>query len=216
MDETTGDRLDSHGSNDVAVSPTPGFTTGKIGNASTYDGTGQSVFIDPAGTGLDGTGNFTVAGWFNVDVVDTVFQTFVARSDHDTSSQSAIDWALQIKGTSDIPTFSIRVGSTSYEVDWSGAISVGTWYFLAAYYSDDDDEIGISLNGGAFLTAATAGIINTGGNSFRFGRASWTDDWGGFYDGSLDEWGYWKDRLLTQADVGFLYNSDNGRAYGDL
>src|SRR6056297_231410 len=63
LEETSGDVIDSHGTNDGTNNGATRGATGKINNAFNFDGTDDTI-----DTGLDmnsfGSGSFSVSGWF--------------------------------------------------------------------------------------------------------------------------------------------------------
>lgn len=96
-----------------------------------------------------------------------------------------------------------------------GSPSLATWYFVLGYHDSVNDEIGISVNGGAFTTGATSGRApaDTAG-SFRIGSLNGAS----FFDGRIDSVAIGKSppggiaALATQIRDR-LYNAGLGREY---
>lgn len=100
-------------------------------------------------------------------------------------------------------------GVTTTTVDASTAFTdTSTWLFIAAGY--DGSEIKISVNGGAFATNSFSGNIYE--SSARFGVFVRENDTV-FFNGALDEVGFWKGRCLTLAEVQQIYNGGSGLSY---
>lgn len=91
-----------------------------------------------------------------------------------------------------------------------GAPTIGTWHFIVAYHDAANNLIGISVDAGAFDTFAFAGGSRNGVADLMFGRNDKAN--GLYHDGRLAAWGYWK-RLLTAAEITWLYNGGKGRLY---
>jgi len=147
----------------------------------------------------------SACGWVWLDTSAATVQTFMS------------EWAavgarcFVVRTLSSRFSFSVTAdGSTAATVSANtfGLPSTGTWYFIVVYY--DRTNIGISVNGGAFDTAAhsTDIFVNTQ-TPFELGRAASNNQW---LDGRMAGWGLWK-RVITAAEIAYLYNGGSGRAW---
>lgn len=94
---------------------------------------------------------------------------------------------------------------------WGSAWVTGTWYFIVAYHDAVANVVGISVDGGAAITAAhTTGIFN-GASRFGLGDAALLFGTPKL-DGLIDEVGIWK-RVLSGPEITQLYNGGAGLAY---
>lgn len=205
-DEASGDLLDAHGANDLTDNNGVSSATGKVGNARDFEVSNSHRFTlaDNADVSL-GDIDCTICLWFNAESFDTSFPVMLAKDD--TSSPEYRLWL-----SSNTPTWTVWSsggGMGRTDVAWGSSVSTGTWYFVAVKHDAAANEIGISLNGGSWVTTGHSGGIQNGTCNFVVGnRASFDLNW----DGLLDEIGLWK-RVLSLAEVQDLYNSGSGRNY---
>jgi hypothetical protein len=92
-----------------------------------------------------------------------------------------------------------------------GALSVGVWYHIVAWYDSGSSLCGIAINDGTPNTASTTGL-GPGNETCGFAIGRPGDYTGNYFDGVIDEVGFWK-RALTPAERTELYNSGNGKTY---
>lgn len=104
-----------------------------------------------------------------------------------------------------------------------GALSLNTWYHMVFTDNGSKTNAGMKvyLNGVSQTpTIDNAGVytgMNNGTSITRMGLNSWNLSSPTLaHQGYLDEIAIWKDRVLTQTEVSFLYNSGNGRTYPNL
>lgn len=97
-------------------------------------------------------------------------------------------------------------------------ILINTWYFVAAWRDVVNNVIGVRLNALASATASFPGSSNVPntGSEFTVGALNANGARSDFTNGRIDKAGFWKNRLLTSAELDFLYNSGNGRSYAEL
>lgn len=79
------------------------------------------------------------------------------------------------------------------------------WYFVAAYHNATTNEIGVSVNGAAFVTTSYSGGCGTTPSEFVIGANA-------IYI-IIDETGVWNNLALSAANVAFLWNSGTGQTY---
>ena len=112
-------------------------------------------------------------------------------------------------------TFNVYNGvSTLVGTAQSAALSTGTWYYFMAYHSATSNEVGISINGAAFTTAATTGAAGASGAPFQIGSRSASPI---YFDGRMQTFAFGaagSDSMATIRDL--FYNSGNGKVYADL
>jgi hypothetical protein len=193
---------------------TVGSATGKFAGTKAADFTSGALGCYTAGSGVSTTGSFSVAGWIYLDNV-TSYQALMARADNAANSIAECDWQVYIDNVGKA-TIRVASGGTFYYAVFGSACTISTWHHITAYYDADQDEIGISMDGADYITAAVTGAMNTGGDQFKMGRLSSASSWQHYLNGRMQEWGYWEGRRLYDADKAWLYNSGNGRQYADL
>jgi len=185
--------------------------TGKIGNATRYDGTNDKYFEAPNSTLYDiGNEDFTIAIWVNLDT-KTSIQAIASKWN---ANLSQVGWLLFYRN--DLDRFELAVSAdgtttvTRVQADTLGAVSTGTWYFIVAKH-EAGVGLSISVNGGAEDTAAHTMGVFEGGQPFRFGiLRDGAGNLSNRFDGLIDETGMWR-RLLTSGEITTMYNSTLGR-----
>ena len=218
MDEASGTRADSHGSNSLADVNTVGAATAKLGtNAAAFVAASSERLED---TSLSGgaTNEITVSLWHK----GTVF----------TSSPGLFVFAPASTGTRDDMSLRIGSGFIYPDVRWnaggeqfltpSGGVCTGNGdgnyhHYVARWYNDGSRaNIDAWYDGVQVTTAQHA--------SLQFVFPTWTklyvathfNNFGGtfgpYLTGDIDELAFWS-RKVTDAEIGQLYNAGAGLAY---
>src|SRR3990167_5832275 len=92
-----------------------------------------------------------------------------------------------------------------------GTPLITTPYFVSAYHNAATDLIGISVNDGAYDTAATTGGVRDGTADFEVGRHT-ADN---YFNGRA-QYCFIRKSINTAVENTFLYNSGNGRQNNEL
>jgi hypothetical protein len=149
------------------------------------------------------------AGWFKIESFTGDNQALLGKW---TSSSSRYEYLIRVDNASKQLVFYVRnqnnTASISVTATNQGVLNIGQWYFAYAYYDRQTGVIGVSVNGGPPNTASNPNGIHNDSAKLYFGR--YYD--GDFFDGQVDEWGIWN-RVLTQEEVGALYNGGLGLYY---
>ena len=106
-------------------------------------------------------------------------------------------------------------GTTTYTLvvaDTFGAISTGTWYWVCCYHDGTNDLIGISINGGAYDTAAHSTGVYNGTAALQIGRNEGNQPW----NGDIGPTGIWGGKILTAAENTAIYGAGVGANVGRL
>ena len=200
MEESSGTRDSETGTNDLAETNSVTSTTGKIGNAASFDGTNDYLSID---SGFDGeaSGWRSWAGWVYFNSLGSA-EYILSTS---TSGGSTLKQQLW-KTTGDVPN--VKMGSHSKSS--TEALSTDTWYHIVGVWALDppsatDPDVIVYVNGvnrgqrGVPTTASTIDRLDIGANN------------GGStpLDGRIDAAGYWE-KQLSQDEIDRLYNDGNG------
>ena len=97
--------------------------------------------------------------------------------------------------------------------DDGGGHAAATWFFLVLWFDTTANTWNMTVNNSTTSSAATgSNAPSTSTTAFTFGAHAGP---GAYYDGRLDQWGFWK-RVLTSAEKTYLYNSGNGRTYAEI
>ncbi len=202
-DEASGNLLDSHGSNDLTeTSGTIGATTGKISGARDLE-LGDSEYFEAASNAELQTGDidFSFLIWVNPES----FSDFAVVAGKGNS-----EWYLNFSSGADNakPRFVIK-NSGGGTAQWGSSLSSATWAMLAGGYSATANEVWISVNAGTPVT--TSDPTGPTADATRFTIGEYPPLAGIYFDGLIDEAGFWKRDI--RADLAELYNGGSGRDY---
>jgi hypothetical protein len=200
LDETSGIRFDSAGTNNLTDNGGVGSVAGKIGNAATSFGT--ATYLSNSSTVGQVSGPLTVALWVNTGSDVTGNQVIISRA---TTSVSVVDYILDIFSSS--IRYILYTSSGTYVA--GATITTNTTYFVVFWY--DGTNANISLNNGTVTSTASPGTPKQElGAELTLGIRL---DSGRPFNGNwIDEVGIWN-RVLTVTERSQLYNSGSGITY---
>ncbi|MFC2152862.1 LamG domain-containing protein, partial [Bacteroidota bacterium] len=190
FDETSGNLIDSHGTNDGTVYG--GITTNITGKVNTgYDFDGSDDYID-LGTNFDFTNGYTLSFWANIDVIGD--DAFISQG------YGIICWLVsgQIRF--------YQSGSARATVS-SSDVPLNQWFHIAFVW--DQSTCKVYINGAEKASGNCTAAPYHPHISVKVGHYSNTNY---SYDGSLDELGIWE-KALSETEISELYNSGNAIAY---
>lgn len=222
LDEASGNRADSKGSNTLQVESAPGQAAsgvGSLGDCATFDGTDDCLKItDAAQTGLDFAGDFSFSFWLKMatQTGNTGSKSLITKDAASNRSFQAFSY------DEDQGVDSRKIGF--YVNDTSGVFSAtqltaNTWYhvvFTYDYATSGTSVMKWYINGSADGTPNTTAVgpmANLGADFQLMARQYTTSRL--FCPGSLMHVGAWS-KVLSQQEITDLYNSGNGNAYRDL
>lgn len=207
LDEVSGVRLDSVGSNDLTDNNTVLSAVGINGNAGDFE-LANSEYLsisDGAQSGLDLTGDFSISAWVK-------FESRTAARMHIVSKWG--DVGVELSYGFSVTTSQLQVqlwnGATEIETgrDWS--TSNGVWYHVVMTYSDSGNVCKLYVDGAQLLTDITC---NTGAQNstqaFEIGTGA-AEAW--YFDGLIDEVVVWS-KALSSTEVSDLYATGDGYCY---
>jgi len=194
---------DGTGANAVTNIGTPTYTSGKLNNALTLDGSTDALNVNALATDIasDTTGAFSF--WVNV----TSSGMLVGLGDTDANRY------FEIFHSSSKIYVRMYNGGWIYNMYGSTTIATSTWYHVAVVqegvavkiYVNGDEETLTGSNGTAWLSTVT-GLDNG-----RIGATDHNSEGnGGFFTGQIDDFRYYQNKALTSDEVAILYNSGNG------
>jgi hypothetical protein len=201
LDETSGTRADSKGSNNLTDNNTVTYAPGRLGNAGHFKSANSEYLSIVDNTDLStGDIDFSLSAWVQAEslgnrVVIAKWNSLTPQREYYlwySNTNSRFEFGVRDSGD----TTNTAVNATNF-----GAASTATWYFLYAYHDSLANEIGISVNNGAVNTTPTSSGVRDGTAAFTIGvQADPTNYW----DGLIDEVAFWK-RTLTAAERTRLY-----------
>lgn len=207
LEEVSGQRNDSHGSNHLSDNGSVGQAAGKIGNAADFVAS-SSQYLSIADNAALSTGDidFTVTGWIYPTSVAAGIAYVINRWGAASNEREYRVYreANQLK-------FTVR-GSDGIEHEAIGnvTLSVNNWYFFVAWHDSVANTVNLQMNNGTVVsTAHTAGAVDLAIATALGGRSTTPLQ---FFGGRIDEASFWK-RVLTSQERTDLYNGGNGLAY---
>jgi len=205
MDETSGSRADSHGSNTLTDNNAVSYTAGKQGNAAT--GCSAANFFYNASSDFAFSSSFTCCLWFYSGTLQS--NTGIISKGQDNSGGSFTLWQssnalrIQVKNTA----------NGSNDAVWSPAISANTWYFVRFYYDAAANRIGLSINNGTAVTTAFSGTFGVSNvKRLVIGCYGSTGGFASHATAKIDETAFWS-RILTTDETAELFASGSGMGY---
>jgi hypothetical protein len=204
LDETSGTRNDSHGSNHLTDNNTVGYTTGIQSNAANFV-SANSEYLSVNDNAELSPSSMSVGGWVYLKT-STATQNLILKyafgqgafaTYYDQPTNRFVCLAhRQSDGTS------ASVSASSF-----GAPAANTWYFLVCQY--DGTNITISVNAGTANTTAFSGSLRDTTSPFFLGYTSQTAN------AYIDEVFFYS-RSITAAERTWLYSSGAGREYCEV
>ena len=147
LDEASGIRVDSHGTNHLTPINNPIGTSGRVGNACDFESSSAQHLSHADPTPL-GDEDFAYTLWFKRESVG-VQQQLIAK---DTTIARA--FYLQIVGNVQF-FFGADVASVSSAV----SVEDTTWHFLVAWHDAAANTINLQLDNGAVASNPTSGFF---------------------------------------------------------
>lgn len=212
LEESTGTRVDSHGTYDATDVGSVGSATGIQGDGASFTGATNQELNAGDITELTSTGAFSISCWFAQDVLDVrgaIFTKGVNGSGASISVYSFTDGNLYIE---------YNGGSIRARFDYSTVVTAGTLAHMVMVFNgggaNNAARLKVYIDGSEqtltyFGTIGTTTGANT--NDFIIGGNTVSSY---NFDGIIDEFGIWE-RALSSSDVSSLYNGGVGIPYED-
>lgn len=195
LDESSGNAIDSHGSNDGTVVGATQGAAGKVGTSYDFDGGNDQInFGSPI---VPATGEFTVSLW--------------VKSPTLAGSRGLFGQYYDVVGERFYATFRataafIQIGGTS--LIYSNTFLVDTWYYLT-FTRDSSNLVRIYVDGDLKNSGTLSSNVDQQNLTIGAYREGATNV---FWRGNIDGFGIWS-RALTADEITNLHNSGNGLAF---
>ena len=210
MDEASGTRVDSHGSNDLTDNNTVGSATGIISNAASFV-SANSEYLSSTTVPVTGTGARSMEVWFKTSTTGTMH---IAGFGGSNSGTNGAAFRLSIESGS---LFCRVYGGYA---EFGGSWNDGAWHQVVLKIMDSGfvRDLEMYVDGSSQTRVAAANLdfttINTGTDEFSVGKniqATTTN----YFNGDIDILRIFNDEL-TADEITWLYNSGIGRSYSDV
>jgi hypothetical protein len=204
LNETSGTRNDSHGTNHLTDNNTVGYSaSGKLGNAAEFVAAQSEELSKTNNTSLEFSTNqdFTICMWAYRSSNNYI--GLIGKPNNATYNASFGMW-FQNNGVVD-GFIGSSDGSTRARCG-TNIVSLNTWVFLCLWRSSSDNIARLTINNANEVTSPSESTW-AGTDTLYIGSGVGT-----YMDGRIDSVSIWK-RVLTAQERTDLYNSGNGLDY---
>lgn len=215
LDEASGTRADSHGSNDLTDNNTVTSATGKVGDAGQFTAANSEwlEITNVSQTGLESNFSFSVAGWVYLDSLPSTgaYIGWVTKWDNvGTDNDYVFRFAYQ--NLAGVYKWQARFANnpTFTNNQWNYTMSTATWYHTVMVFNDTANTVELFVNGVSQGTSAVSITPQDGGADFKIGAAE--NSTSTYWNGRIDETAYYS-KALTVEEITQLYNAGSGLAY---
>jgi hypothetical protein len=191
----------------MGTDTTANFASGAFGQGIDLDGIDQYVEI----TGGDESefdfeaGDLSVSSWFRVDAFDTSWQALIAKGE-------GARWRVARRDASSVMSYAGGTGDIPTASDIGPAVDDGALHHLVAI-----SENGVSTRlwvDGQLVATGDAPTLENGDQRLRIGDNPDTDP-NRSWNGLIDDVAIW-DRVLTEDEIGAIYNGGQGMSIGGM
>jgi hypothetical protein len=207
MDETSGPRIDSAGSNNLTDNNTVGSAIGKIGNAASFVAA-NSEYLSSGGAALALTGSYSISVW--VRFTSTATSIILGKYNDGANKGYALRISSGILQLRHVSQGSTEGGFIANTIDSPSTYNDGNWHHVVMQF---EVGVGSSLYVNNTLIGTdntTTAAIASYTQGFRIGA-----QFAGpprYYSGDIDEVGIWS-QVLTVSEISDLYNLGSGITY---
>ncbi len=186
MEEASGDRADSHGTNTLTATGTVINTTGTVGNAMLANSSTSAGTLTVTNASVEtGDVDWAIAFWASA-TVGSGTRRLVSKAN---------EWSW---GYTLSTSYNFTIEATTVTAPWAGGFFV-CWYTGGTMYMSANNAAPTSATVTAGADPATALTFGYGG--------------GNSGNGYMDEVAFWKGYIPTADERTWLYNAGSGRAY---
>lgn len=206
MEELTGTRYDSYGSNHLTDVNTVNRDRGVKGYSAYSIGTNAEDLSKTNNSSLHiGDTSFSWSLWvyqYQTGVLNNIIAKYTSLPNG--------EYIARIETTNKINLI-IMNGTTSANVLSTEVLDAHKWYFVSAWYDSEADTLNLQVNNGEVYSIAFAGgTKTTDGSPILLGSFYGTGS------NALDSVMFWKGRVLSSSEREWLYNSSFGRSCSDV
>lgn len=207
LNETSGIRVDRVADNHLTPNNAVSYNTGVKGNALQVTDINSRVAQQYLSVGDNavinlGDFDFTFAAWVRLDSKGE-YRAAIAKG----NSGATREILLEYNPSFDRFRWNVDSGSGFVGVNSLSSPSANTWYFIVVWHDSATNQIGIQVNNGSVSTISHAAGVQDTSSYLTVGTFVDVPDY--YWDGRVDELGFWK-RILTTQEKTDLYNGGNG------
>lgn len=212
LDETSGQRNDSHGTNHLTDNRTVLYAAGMKGNAGDWEKDNNESLDKADSASLSLTGSLSIAGWIKIESMPAV-RCGIVHKFTGVSTTSGYGVYLETISGSTYLHFHVGGGGMFQNIQHTTALSTGVWYFFCARWDDATDQLYLTLDGGSAQSSGSS--VSTLADNASPIVLGGTMTGGSYYDGLQDEVCLFN-TLLSTDNIEWLYNGGSARTYTDF
>ena len=179
----------SGNSNTGTISGATWTTSGRFGNALSFNGTSNRVDINDASS-LDLTTGMTLEAWV-YPTSSTGWRTIIMKE-----RSGGLTYAIYANNNASRPEVDIRIGGIDRSVTGTAALPLNAWTHLAATYNGT--TLRLYVNGTQVGSLSISGSITVSASPLRIGGSTTLS--GRYFAGRIDEVRIYN-RALSQAEI---------------
>lgn len=210
LDESSGNRVDSHGGQDLSLSGTEAGTAdgvrGAGDNAAVLAGNNHFFRDDEVDLRIPTeSGNWCTWGWFYL-ASNTGQKGMISK--WNAVNASGLERAVSVQSG----IAYAQSGGSEYVNASAAAPAVSTWNFYVAW-KDSDNYVRLRINDGATSVSPGTTSATPTGNQYSVGSFYSSS---GRMTGRAQRVGWIKGDILTADEIAYLYNSGSSKTYTEL
>jgi len=200
LDEGTGDIAEdaSGNGNDGTLMGAPNWVAGQSGNALEFNG--SSSYVDCGNAEALNVDVFSVSFWCNIPSTQG-WNHIISRGSHGASgSPGSVNWGVMMFDAQETILF-----ETFNNTSWSGitaSTTTGEWHHVVATYDGNMRQL---YHDGVLADSGTFGMLLDQSRPFLIGALSGAGYTEGYFNGSIDEVGYFN-IILSLEDIEAIMN----------
>lgn len=213
LDEQTGNRADSVGSNTLVDNNSVGVEAGKVGNAAKLVAANLEYFSLADNNNISfGDEDFTISAWVLLETkaasgtIVSKWYTTTSNREYDLQYRQAVDRFAFVVSSDGAGAGSVTVEAA----DNLGSPAVQTWYFVVGWHDSVNNTLNIQVDDGTVDSAAYSAGVHDGVATLGIGALP--QNAADYLDGRVDDVNIWG-KVLTTAERTELYNGGRGNPY---
>jgi hypothetical protein len=215
LNELSGTRYDSHGSNDLTDVNTVGYNIGE--NCADFESANSELLYISDNTNLSFSDeDFSFVVFIKMESLPSI-SNIIGKSDSSTDNR---EYRLYYYSTPNrfefiISTLGTAPSTVVLDANIFGAPSANNWYCIICRQNAANNKMYISVNNGSSDEKSINGGCFNGNSPFMLGAWGTIAGPGSYYDGLIKKVSVWR-KFLSADEMTYLYNSGNGRTYLDI
>ena len=211
MEETSGNRSDSYGSNTLVDNNTVGSATGIIGSGADFEATSSEYFSVADNASLSITGDIAMSAWVNLESSPSSNAKYFILVKGGATGEVSYEFDYR----NNAGTFQLQFlnnsgtsGATEDEFNFNSTLTTATYHHVVASWDASASTCEMFVDGISLGTVTTDNTSMYDG-TLAFALGSSVAGGGAFFDGVIDETAIWS-KTLNYGDVLDLYKAGSG------